>query len=79
MQEAQGDTRFVSENPPPIKDAYVSVEELTKSWVSFNPNPPKMSQRPTLFSLSIPMKRRAIQTSQGFTTILGSPRETLAV
>jgi hypothetical protein len=60
MQEAQGDTRFVAKVWSPTKDAYVSVEELTKSRVSFNSNPPKMSQRPTWFSLSIPMKRRAI-------------------
>jgi hypothetical protein len=33
------DTRFVPEVQPPTKDAYVSVEELTRSWVSFNPNP----------------------------------------
>jgi hypothetical protein len=61
------------------EDAYVSVEELTKSWISFNHNPPKMSQRPTWFSLSIPTKRRTIQTSRGFTTILGSSRATLAI
>jgi hypothetical protein len=30
MQEAPGDTRFVSKVQPPIKEAYVSVEELTK-------------------------------------------------
>jgi hypothetical protein len=47
MQEAQGDTRFDAKFWTPTKNAYVSVEELTKSWVSFNPNPPKMSQRPT--------------------------------
>jgi hypothetical protein len=33
------DTRFVPEVQPPTKDAYVSIEELTKSQVSFNPNP----------------------------------------
>jgi hypothetical protein len=33
------DTRFVLEVPSPTKDAYVSVEELTKSQVSFNHNP----------------------------------------
>jgi hypothetical protein len=33
------DTRFVPEVRSPIKDAYISVEELTKSHVSFNPNP----------------------------------------
>jgi hypothetical protein len=79
MQETQGDTRFVLKVWPLTKDAYVSIEELTKSQVSFNPNPPKMSQRLTWFTLSIPMKRRAIQTSQGLTTILVSSRATLAV
>jgi hypothetical protein len=29
-------TRFVSEVWPPTKDAYVSIVELIKSWVSFN-------------------------------------------
>jgi hypothetical protein len=33
------DTRFVPEVQPLTKDAYVSVEELTKSQVSFNLNP----------------------------------------
>jgi hypothetical protein len=33
------DTRFLPEVRPPTKDAYVSVVELTKSRVSFNPNP----------------------------------------
>jgi hypothetical protein len=33
------DTRFVSKVQPTTKVAYASVEELTKSWVSFNPNP----------------------------------------
>jgi hypothetical protein len=47
MQEAQGDTRFVPEVRSPTKDAYVSVEELTKSRIIFNRNPPKMLQRPT--------------------------------
>jgi hypothetical protein len=47
MQEAQVDTRFVPEVQPATKDAYISVEELTKSRVSFNHNPPKMSQRQT--------------------------------
>jgi hypothetical protein len=79
MQEAQGDTRFIPEVQPPTKDAYISIEELTKSRVSFNHNPPKMSQRPTWFSLSIPMKRRVIQISQGFTTILESSQATLVI
>jgi hypothetical protein len=79
MQETQGDTRFVLKVWPQTKDVYVSVEELTKSQVSFNPNPPKMSQRLTWFTLSISMKRRAIQTSRGLTTILVSSRATLAV
>jgi hypothetical protein len=70
------DTRFVPEVQPITKVAYVSIEELTKSWVSFNPNPPKLPPRPTRFLLSNPMKRRAIQTSRDFTTILGSSRTT---
>jgi hypothetical protein len=49
---------------------------LTKSRVSFNPNPPKLPPRSTQFSLSIPTKRRVIQTSQDFTKILGSSRAT---
>jgi hypothetical protein len=63
MQEAQGDTRFVPEVLPTTKVAYVSIEVLTKSWVSFNPNPPKLPPRLTLFSLSNLTKRRTIQTS----------------
>jgi hypothetical protein len=57
------DTRFVPEVWPTTKFAYVSVEVLTKSRVSFNPNPPKW---------------RTIQTSQDVTTILGSSRVTLS-
>jgi hypothetical protein len=79
MQEAQEDTRFVPKVQLPTKDAYISVEELTKRHVSFNPNPPKLSQRPTWFSLSIPTKKKAIQAFRGFTTILESSRATLAV
>jgi hypothetical protein len=37
---------------------------------------PKLPPMPTRFLLSIPMKRRAIQTSRDFTTILGSSRTT---
>jgi hypothetical protein len=70
------DTIFVPEVQPTIKVAYVSVEELTKSQISFNPNPPKLPPRPTRTLLSNPTKRRAIQTSQNFTTILGSSRTT---
>jgi hypothetical protein len=70
------DTRFVPEVWPTTKVAYVSVEVLTKSQVSFNPNPPKLPPRPTRCSLSIPTKRRAIQTSQDSITILGSSRVT---
>jgi hypothetical protein len=33
------DTKFVPEVWPTTKVAYVSVEELTKRQVSFNPNP----------------------------------------
>jgi hypothetical protein len=78
MQEAQGDTRFVPEVLPTTKVAYVSIEVLTKSRVSFNPNPPKLPPRLTLFSLSNPTKRRTIQTSWDITTILGSSRATLS-
>jgi hypothetical protein len=74
LQETQGDIRFVSEVRPTTKLAYVSIEELTKSQVSFNPNPPKLPPRPTRCSLSIPTMRRAIQTSRDSTTILGRSR-----
>jgi hypothetical protein len=67
-----GGIRFVSEVWLTTKIEYVSIEELTKGRVSFNPNPPKLPSRPTRFLLSIPTKRRTIQTSQNFTTILGS-------
>jgi hypothetical protein len=73
MQETQGDTRFVPEVQLPTKDANVSIEKLTKSQVSFNPNPPKLSQRSTWFSLSIPIKRRAIQTFRTSPQSLGAP------
>jgi hypothetical protein len=33
------DARFVPKVQLPTKDAYISVEELTKSQVSFNPDP----------------------------------------
>jgi hypothetical protein len=33
------DTRFDLEIWPTTKVAYISIEELTKSQVSFNPNP----------------------------------------
>jgi hypothetical protein len=36
--ERHNDTRFLPEVRPPTKDAYISVVELIKSWVSFNPN-----------------------------------------
>jgi hypothetical protein len=39
QNERHKDTRFLPEVHPPTKDAYVFVVELTKSWVSFNPNP----------------------------------------
>jgi hypothetical protein len=58
MQEIQGDTRFVPEVQPIIKVAYVSIEVITKSRVSFNPIPPKLPPRSIRFSLSIPTKRR---------------------
>jgi hypothetical protein len=76
MQEIQGDTRFVPKVQPTTKVACVSVKVLTKSQVSFNHNPPKLPPRSTRFSLSITTKRRAIQTSWDFTTILGSSRAT---
>jgi hypothetical protein len=37
--ERHKDTRFLSKVWPPTKDAYVSIVELRKSRVSFNPNP----------------------------------------
>jgi hypothetical protein len=76
MQETQGDTRFVPKVCPTTKVAYVSIEVLTKSRVSINPNPPKLPLRSTQFSLSIPMKRRTKQTFQDFITIIGSSRVT---
>jgi hypothetical protein len=76
MQGTQGETGFVFEVRPTTKVAYVSVGVLTKNQVSFNPNPPKLPRRSTQFSLSIPMKRRPIQTFWDFTTILGSSRVT---
>jgi hypothetical protein len=72
MQQAQGDTRFVLKVWSTKKVTYVSIKMLTKSQISFNPNPPKLPPRLTWFSLSIPTKRRAIQTSRDFTIILGS-------
>jgi hypothetical protein len=76
MQETEGDTRFIPEVWPTTKVAYDSIEELTKSRVSFNHNPPKLPSRSIRFLLSNPMKRGVIQTSQGFTTIIGSSRVT---
>jgi hypothetical protein len=76
MQEKQGDTRFIPEVQSTTKITYVSVEVLTKSRVSFNPNPLKLPPRPTRCSLSIPTKRRAIQTFRDSTTIVGSSRAT---
>jgi hypothetical protein len=76
MQETQGETRFVPKVRPTTKVAYVSIEELTKIRVSFNPNPPKLPLRPTRLLLSNPMKSGAIQTSRDFTTMLGSFRAT---
>jgi hypothetical protein len=49
---------------------------LTKNRVSFNPNPLKLPPRPTWCSLSIPTKRRVLQTSRDSTTILESSRVT---
>jgi hypothetical protein len=76
MQETRADTRYVPEVQPTTKVAYVSVEELTKSRVSSNPNPPKLPPRSTRFSLSIPIKIMAIQTFWDFIIILGSSRMT---
>jgi hypothetical protein len=39
QNEKHKDIRFLSEVQSPTKDAYVSIVELTKSRVSFNPNP----------------------------------------
>jgi hypothetical protein len=47
LQEAQGDTRFVPKVRPTTNVAYISIEEITKGWVSFNPYPPKLAPRPT--------------------------------
>jgi hypothetical protein len=66
------DTRFIPEVQPTTKVAYVFVEVLTKNRVSFNPNPSKLPPRLTRCLLSIPTKRRAIQTFWDSTTILGS-------
>jgi hypothetical protein len=76
MQEIQGDTRFVPKVRSITKVANISIGVLTKSRVSFNPNPPKLPLRPTRCSLSILMKRRAIQISRDSTTILESSRAT---
>jgi hypothetical protein len=76
MQEAQGDTRFVPEVWSTPKVVYISIEELIKSWVSFNPNPPKFPPRPTRCSLSILTKRRAIQTSRTHHTPWELPGDT---
>jgi hypothetical protein len=70
------DTIFISEVQPTTNVVYISIEVLTKSRISFNPNPPKLPPRLTYYSISIPTKRRAIQTSHDFTTILGSSRTT---
>jgi hypothetical protein len=66
------DTWFVPEVQPTTKVAYAFVEVLTKSRVSFNPNPSKLPPRLTRCLLSIPTKRRVIQTFWDSTTILGS-------
>jgi hypothetical protein len=42
----QGDTRIIPKDRPTTKVAYVFIEELIKSQVSFNPNPPKLPPRP---------------------------------
>jgi hypothetical protein len=47
LQEAQGDTKFVLNVQLTTNVTYVSVEELTKGWVSFNPNPHKLPPRST--------------------------------
>jgi hypothetical protein len=72
MQEAQGDTRFVSEVWPTIKVAYVSIEELTKSQVSFNPNPPKLPPRPNPMLTVNPHEEEGNTNILGLTTLLGS-------
>jgi hypothetical protein len=51
-------------------------EDFSTGRVSFNPNPPKLPPRITGSSLSIPTKRREIQTSRDTTTILESSRTT---
>jgi hypothetical protein len=69
MQGIQRDIRFVSKVRPTTKVAYVSIEHLTKSYISFKPNPPKLPPKPIRCSLSIPTKSRTIQTSRDSTTI----------
>jgi hypothetical protein len=54
-QEAQRDTRFISEVQH-YKGAYVSIEESTKDRVSFNPKPPELQPRSTQFSTIKPHK-----------------------
>jgi hypothetical protein len=63
--------RFISEVQH-RKDAYVSVEVSTKDRVPLNPKPLLTTTKVKFNSpLSIPTKRRAIQTFQDSTTKLG--------
>jgi hypothetical protein len=50
------DTIFVPKIHLITKVTYVSIEEPTKGWVSFNPNPPKLPPRPTRFFTINPHK-----------------------
>jgi hypothetical protein len=59
LEEAQGDTRFVLEIRLTTKVTYVSIEEPTKGWVSFNPNPSKLPPRLTRFFTINPHKEES--------------------
>jgi hypothetical protein len=66
QNERHKDTRFLPEVRPPTKDAYVSVVELTKSRVAFNPNPLRtITKIESGFHYQIPTMERAIQTFWG--------------
>jgi hypothetical protein len=57
------DTRFILKVRSPAKDPYVSIEELTKSQVSFNSKPLRTITKVKFgFHYQIPTKERAIQT-----------------
>jgi hypothetical protein len=70
-QRAQGDIRFVPEVQH-HKGAYVSVDESTKDWVSFNPKPPELSPRSIQFSSIYPHKEEGNINFPGLNHKLGS-------